>query len=484
MLNNYSISTKLTWMNIVVTGVALIVASLGFLFYDQANARAALVDSLSTQAQIIASNSVSALDFNDPQSARTTLSALAASKNIEGAGLLTPDGRLFAEYWRSPDVRVNVLPTLRPDRQQTEIYIGNHLTVIRNIDFGGRRLGAIYIRSNLSMLDARRNHFLRVLGLVLLACMLAALIVSALFRRAVAGPIEALSETARTVSRERNYAIRAAPIPAHDELATLITAFNEMLSQIQVRDAALLSARNELEQRVQERTKQLVAANRDLESFSYSVSHDLRGPLEIVNGMSYIINQQYGRELSPGVKDCIDRIEDAAKRMNQLIEDMLNLARVTKSEMHRERVDLSAMVREIIDELRRREPQRQVEVSIAPGLVVSGDAHLLRVAMDNLIGNAWKYSSKQSPSRIQFGGRSDEHGTVYFVRDNGAGFDPRSAQRLFQPFQRLHPISEFPGTGIGLATVQRIMQKHGGNIWAEGAVNQGATFSFTLPENS
>src|SRR5581483_2607839 len=154
-------------------------------------------------------------------------------------------------------------------RQQTEIYIGNHLTVIRNIDFGGRRLGAIYIRSNLSMLDARRNHFLRVLGLVLLACMLAALIVSALFRRAVAGPIEALSETARTVSRERNYAIRAAPIPAHDELATLITAFNEMLSQIQVRDAALLSARNELEQRVQERTKQLVAANRDLESFSY-----------------------------------------------------------------------------------------------------------------------------------------------------------------------------------------------------------------------
>jgi light-regulated signal transduction histidine kinase (bacteriophytochrome) len=255
-----------------------------------------------------------------------------------------------------------------------------------------------------------------------------------------------------------------------------------MLSQIQVRDAALQNARAELEQRVQERTKQLVAANRDLESFSYSVSHDLRGPLEVVNGMSYIIHQQYGRDLSPGVADCLGRIEEASARMSQLIDDMLNLARVTKTEMHRERVDLSGMVREIAGELRQREPQRAVDFSIADSIAVHGDAHLLRVAMDNLIGNAWKYSSHKSPSRIEFGSRESEEGPVYFVRDNGAGFDPRSAQRLFQPFQRLHPISEFPGTGIGLATVQRVMQKHGGRIWAEGVVNEGATFSFTLPD--
>ncbi len=483
MLNDRSISAKLTWMNIAVTTVALVVASLGFLFYDQSNARSGLVTGLSTQAQIIASNSVSALEFNDPESARMTLHALSASPNIEGAGLLTPDGQLFAEYWRSPDVRVNVLPTLSKS-PQTVIFFSNKVTVIRNIDFGGRRIGAIYIRSDLSSLEQRRNHFLRILVVVLLACMGAALVVSALFRRTVAGPITELANTAMTVSREKNYSLRARPIPAHDELATLINAFNEMLSQIQVRDAALLRARNELEQRVQERTKQLVAANRDLEAFSYSVSHDLRGPLEVVNGMSFIIHQQYGPELSPGLEDCLDRIEDAAKRMNELIEDMLNLARVTKSEMHRERVDLSGMTRQVVAELKQRQPQRVVEVTIAPDAIVDGDAHLLRVAMDNLIGNAWKYSSNKSPSRIEFGVR-DANGTpVYFVRDNGAGFDPRSTQRLFQPFQRLHPVSEFPGTGVGLATVQRIIQKHGGRIWAEGAVNEGATFSFTLADSA
>jgi signal transduction histidine kinase len=481
MLNNFSISTKLTWMNIMVTAAALIVASFGFLVYDQANARSELVSSLSTQAQIIAANSISALDFNDPQSAKTTLSALAASRNIEGAGLLTPDGHLFAEYWRSPKVRVNVLPTLRPDEPETDLFFPSHLTVIRNIDFGGRRMGAIYIRSDLESLVERRNHFLRILAVVLFACLIAALLVSALFRRAVADPITDLADTARTVSREKNYSIRAKPIAAHDELSTLISAFNEMLAQIQERDAALLSARAGLEQRVQERTKQLVAANRDLESFSYSVSHDLRGPLEIVNGMSYIINHQYGRDLTPGLKDCLERIEDASKRMAQLIDDMLNLARVTKAEMHRERVDLSAMVRQIAEELKQREPQRVVEFVIADGVIVHGDAHLLRVAMDNLVGNAWKYSSNKNSSRIEFGMRAAEDGTVYFLKDNGAGFDPRSTQRLFQPFQRLHPISEFPGTGVGLATVQRIMQKHSGQIWAEGAVGTGAIFSFTLP---
>jgi signal transduction histidine kinase len=482
MLNRRSIATKLTWMNIVVTGVALIIASLGFLFYDQQNARDELVKNLSTEAQIIASNSISALDFNDPQSARTTLAALSASPNIEGAGLLSNDGRLFAEYWRSSDTRVNVLPVLHPEKIETDLYFPNHVTVIRNIDFQGRRLGAIFLRSDLSLLDQRRNHFLRIIGVVLLACMMAALLVSALFRRSVAGPITDLAETALTVSKERNYSLRARPTLARDELATLIAAFNEMLSQIQIRDAALQNARSELEQRVQERTKQLVAANRDLESFSYSVSHDLRGPLEVVNGMSYIIQQQYGRDLPPGLIDCLERIQDASLRMGQLIDDMLNLARVTKSEMHRELVDLSAMAREIAGELRQREPQRTVEFAIEERAVVHGDAHLLRVAMDNLIGNAWKYSSNRRPSRIEFGRRNSEDGPVYFIKDNGAGFDPQKAQRLFQPFQRLHPISEFPGTGVGLATVQRVMQKHGGRIWAEGAVNEGATFSFTLPE--
>jgi light-regulated signal transduction histidine kinase (bacteriophytochrome) len=235
----------------------------------------------------------------------------------------------------------------------------------------------------------------------------------------------------------------------------------------------------ELEQRVSERTAQLTAANHELETFSYSVSHDLRAPLRSLDGFSLALLEDYGDLLDDTGRDYLRRIRVAAQRMAALIEALLALARVTRSELQWEQVDLSAVAQAIARELQRQEPTRQVELVIAAGLSASGDARLLRVALENLLSNAWKFTARQPQARIEFAAQTDGT-TVFFGRDNGAGFDMAQADKLFGAFQRLHHASEFQGTGIGLATVQRIIHQHGGRVWAEGEVNQGATFYFTL----
>jgi PAS domain S-box-containing protein len=242
-----------------------------------------------------------------------------------------------------------------------------------------------------------------------------------------------------------------------------------------------------LELRVAQRTAETVAsnqkletANRELEAFAYSVSHDLRAPLRSVDSFSQIIIDEYSDKLDEDGVRYLRRIRAGAQHMGQLISDLLNLSRVSRGLLKSEPVDLRSMASTIVTELRDQEPQRDVSVEIAPDIEANGDAQLLRVVMNNLIGNAWKFTGKREKACIEFGANSDEGIVVYFVRDNGAGFDMAYVSQLFTPFQRLHQTTEFAGTGIGLATVQRIVQRHGGRIWAESSVDQGATFYFTL----
>jgi PAS domain S-box-containing protein len=236
----------------------------------------------------------------------------------------------------------------------------------------------------------------------------------------------------------------------------------------------------ELEQRVRQRTAQLEATNHELEAFSYSISHDLMAPLRSIDGFSHILLEDYADELDDEGKDYLSRVRAASQHMGQLIDALLKLSRTTRSEISRENVDLSALAKNIAQELRDSQPERQVEFDIADGLSVDGDAWLLRIALENLLANAWKFTGKQSRALIEFGASEYEGTCPYFVRDNGAGFDMTYADKLFGAFQRLHRTNEFPGTGIGLATVQRIIHRHGGRVWAEGYPGQGATFYFTL----
>ena len=237
----------------------------------------------------------------------------------------------------------------------------------------------------------------------------------------------------------------------------------------------------ELELRVIERTAELAAANKELEAFSYSVSHDLRAPLRSIDGFSQALLEDYAESIDAQGQNYLQRVRAASQRMAQLIDDMLNLARVSRGDMRREQIDLSRMVREVSEQLHREEPERAVEVIIADNINARGDARLLRIALENLLGNAWKFTSKQRSARIEFGVREGDAGEdVFFVSDDGAGFDMAYSDKLFGAFQRLHSASEFEGTGIGLATVQRIIHRHGGRIRAESEVDRGATFYFTL----
>jgi signal transduction histidine kinase len=238
---------------------------------------------------------------------------------------------------------------------------------------------------------------------------------------------------------------------------------------------------HELNRTLEGSVSELRALNDELGAFAYSVSHDLRAPLRSIDGFSQILLEDYGPALGAGGRDNLERVRAAATRMGNLIDDMLLLSRLTRDDMRPQNVDLTALARVVVDELRAREPQRRVEFESNGALVAKGDERLLRIALTNLIGNSWKFTRQREPAHITFGGEARDDQATFFVRDDGVGFDMRYAQKLFGAFQRLHTTKEFEGTGIGLATVQRIVHRHGGRVWAESEVGKGSTFYFTLP---
>jgi len=467
-------------MNMLVSGAALLLACASFFVYDQITFRQGLLRTLAAQAQIIGSNSVSALLFNDPQAAAQTLSALKNSPNIASAGILTAERRPFAQYVRGEGEEILSIPALRADQLETHTFGTKHVVLVRKILSERKPVGFVHIRADLAEIDARLRRYALISVAVLLVSLLFAVLISSQFRKSVAEPIIALADTAQKVSHDKDFTVRVAGSGERDELATLIESFNEMLREIQQREDELQKAHDELEQRVSDRTRELVSANRELEAFSYSVSHDLRGPLDALNGFSYLLLTNQGRALDANGKEYLQNIRACARRMSELIDDLLNLSRVTTRAMVRERIDLSAFARSVMEELRLTAPDRKVEFIAPPVAEGYADARLLQIVMENLLRNAWKYTSHHENARIEFGQETKNGSTVYLVKDDGSGFDPRSADRLFQPFQRLHSSAEFPGNGIGLATVRRIIQRHGGEVWAEGEIEKGATFYFTL----
>jgi PAS domain S-box-containing protein len=243
-----------------------------------------------------------------------------------------------------------------------------------------------------------------------------------------------------------------------------------------------ITERKQAEQALRQANAQLAATNKELEAFSYSVSHDLRAPLRTIDGFSQAIIDDHGKQLPEEASGYLKRIRNAAQHMATLIDDLLNLSRYTRAPMKSESVNLSKLAAEITTELKRTQSERKVKLILAAGLKAHGDAQLIRVVLENLLNNAWKFSSKQEQAEVEFGSKQDGQEIIYFVRDNGAGFDMAYAGKLFGAFQRLHAMTEFPGTGVGLATVQRIINRHGGRIWAEGQPGLGAIFFFTLPD--
>jgi signal transduction histidine kinase len=405
---------------------------------------------------------------------------LQSAPNVVSSAFFTADGHKFASYERSENGQAVTPLAIPAGQSETYTFDKGDVRLASSIVFQGNQVGVVYIESDLQRLYDRLERYIEIAGIVLAVSLVLAFVISGPFQHSVSVPIAELAGVAQIVTHDEDFSVRAKVGKAQGELALLIEAFNEMLGQIQKRDAALHTARTDLERRVQERTTQLASANKELEAFSYSVSHDLRAPLRSIDGFSQALLEDYGDRLDEAGREDLNRVRSATQRMSVLIDDMLNLSRVTRSEMRKEQVDLSSLARAVVNELKEEEPNRKVEAVIADGLTAEGDSQLLQVVMQNLLSNAWKYTSAHPCARIEFGRHQNGGRPSYFVRDDGAGFDPAYANRLFGAFQRLHGVKEFPGTGVGLATVQRIIHRHGGEIWAEGAVEKGATFYFTL----
>ena len=281
--------------------------------------------------------------------------------------------------------------------------------------------------------------------------------------------------TASTVTTTK-YAIVFGTLVA----AAIFGIIAQFLSRTNSRLEDEVAERKQAEARLEHRAIELDAVNKELESFSYSVSHDLRAPLRSLDGFGQALLEDYSEVLDVQGKDYIHRIRAASQRMGESMHSLLNLAQITRGELGLGRVDLSAIVHSVSAELKTTQPNREAEFGIQDGLLVNGDAQLLRVVIDNLLGNAWKFTGSREVTKIEFGVSSNGSGPVYFVRDNGVGFDMAYVDKLFGAFQRLHGATEFEGMGIGLATVERIVHRHGGKVWAEGDPGAGATFYFTL----
>lgn len=466
-------------MNALVSGIALLLAYVSFVAYNLVTTRQAAVNNLTGEAQIIGTNSALSLLFNDKTSAQVTLSALTNSDDVVAAAIFTESGELFAQYPASGSTPIQ--PQAIPTGSQRFSYkSGIDVLVGSRIVYQGKPAGVVYIQAHLSGLRQQAVHYAAITAAILLICLGVALLIGTVFRRLLSEPIVGLARTARLVSRYRDYSLRFDPAQSYDELMFLTEAFNEMLAEIQQRDAALEQARNELESRVGERTAQLRAANRELESFSYTVAHDLRGPLEIISNICYILRDQ-ARRVPPDATDpMLARLSASVAEMSDLIDDLLNLSRATSAGLHLKRLDLSDMASSILTDLATAHPERNVKTVVQQGCHANADKGLMQVVLQNLLRNAWKFTGYKESSRIEFACTQEGAETVYFVRDNGAGFDQRMADKLFKPFQRLHTENEFSGTGIGLATVHRIIARHEGRVWAEGEVGKGATIYFTL----
>jgi signal transduction histidine kinase len=419
---------------------------------------------------------VSPLLFKDAEAAAAILNGLKAEPSVRGAAILDLGGVRFASYSREGAATPLEAPAGLPLTSQQ--FGPQGLLVSAPIRFEDRPIGRVLINAELRALRERQWQYAGIVAIVLAFSFVLALAISRVVEKTISGPVLDLAATARSVSGRQDYTVRARPAGA-DEIGDLVSTFNEMLDRIEGQNTDLERARTELEKRVEARTRELAASNKELEAFSYSVSHDLRAPLRAIDGFSKALLDQCGGSLDEKSRHYLERVRAGTKRMGSLIDDMLGLARISRKELARQRVDLSAIAERVAAELAGRDGGQRLHVAVEAGLTATADSGLVEVLLENLMGNAWKFSSRKDDPRVQVG-RLDGEDRAFYVRDNGAGFDMAYADKLFGAFQRLHSAAEFEGTGIGLATVQRIVNRHGGRVWAEGEPGKGATFYFTL----
>jgi signal transduction histidine kinase/DNA-binding response OmpR family regulator len=497
-VRDYSITKRLTRMNMLVSGAALLIACGAFGAYDLINFREAIMHNLSIQAQIAGSNSVSALVFNDPRTAENTLSALRAAPNIISAGIYTPDARPFAMYWREGSGQVLTLPPIPVGQTEAHWFKDGQLVVVRKIVFQGKSTGTVYIRSDLQEMNHRIKRYAGIAAIVLLASLIAALLVASVFQRAVAEPIVHLAEIARIVSRDKNYSMRATSTGNRDEPDILIQAFNEMLGQIQQREGALQEAHRELEQRVQARTAQLATANKELElqnheveratqlksQFLASMSHELRMPLNAIIGFSDLLAEKTAGQLTDKQARFVGHVRDGARHLLQLINDILDLSKIESGllELRRESFSVSEAMPEVLSVICPLAMAKKIRIEhVGESLCIYADRVRFKQILYNLLSNALKFTLEGGKVRVE--SASDGNLACISVSDTGVGIRPEDQQLIFEEFRQVGDTTRGvkEGTGLGLAITKRLVEQQGGTLRLESELGKGSRFSFTLP---
>ncbi|MDJ0831901.1 MAG: ATP-binding protein [Gammaproteobacteria bacterium] len=415
-----------------------------------------------------------------------SLKSLVAATRFGEAGkllVISRDGDIqFAD--NSPDLIYSfgnklspgqVSSVLAANQQPMLISVSGDYYVRSSEFFPGYYMVALLPTAELAQIT--QSLAINVIAVTIVSILVFSTLVFFLVRRLVISPIEELDRVSTLVSQGKlDVQVEAF---GNDEIAHLARTFNGMTDNLHRANEQVKQFNKELEQRVQERTSELKSVNHELESFAYSVSHDLRAPLRAIDGFSHALVEDYHDKFDPQGQEYLDRVRGGAQRMGKLIDDLLQLSRINRDEIAQEEVDLGSIAQEVIEELKAGEPDRKVEFEFGNDLKVSGDPRLLRVLMDNLLGNAWKFTGREPVASIILG-RDSQDPDILFVRDNGVGFNMDHEKKLFGAFERLHHINDFPGSGVGLASVMRIINRHGGSIWAEAKEGEGATFFFTL----
>ena len=478
---------KLIAIIFFVSGLSSLIGFGIVLNNDLHGLRQQMIGSASFIARTVADYSAVDLAFVDQKSALTTLAVLKDNPDINNVILLDNLRQVFVSLRPTGTGKRFVMPVGVISQH------GGSLVVLQPARYRGNTYGYVYL--DYSTQRYWRDVRSRVLDFVISSSvtLIIAFLLAMWLQASVSGPIAQLARTAQEISVADDYSRQLAPA-THDEIGDLYRAFNDMMQRINQHDLSrqqilmelqdkqqqLQEYQENLERRVAERTQALETANREMEAFSYSVSHDLRAPLRAIDGFSQALAEDYADVLDATASDYLGRVRQAAQHMGRLIDDLLRLSRVSRSPLHPEEVDLTAMAHDVCQRLRQSQPDRQVEIQIEVGMQVIADSGLIQIVLSNLIGNAWKYTSRTAGAKISLTSDVQNGQTLFTVSDNGAGFDMRHASKLFGAFQRLHHASEFEGTGIGLATVQRIILRHNGRVWAEAEPGKGARFSFVL----
>ena len=466
-LKDTPIRRKLMTIILLTSGAVLLLTCASFFAYEFLTFRQTTVRHLSTLGEIIAANSTAALAFENQEDAKEILAALKAERHIVAASLYDKNGKLFSKY--PADLPAEAFPAA-PAKDGYRFARG-HLAAFHPVAQGNKRLGTLYLKSDMGAMYERFRLYGGIVVLVIAVSFLVAYLISRSLQKQISQPILALAETARAISERRDYTVRATKLGA-DELGLLTDAFNQMLSRIEDQDRARLQLITELER-----------SNKELEQFAYVASHDLQEPLRMVSSYTELLERRYGDKLDDKGRTFINFAVDGAVRMQRLINDLLEFSRVSTRGKPMQPVDVNRVLGAVRANLSVaiREAGALVTNEALP-TVVADETQLVQL-LQNLVGNAIKFRGGERPL-VHVSAQPGGTECVFAVRDNGIGIAPEYFERIFVIFQRLHARGEYPGTGIGLAVCRRIVERHGGRIWVESAPGQGSTFYFALPKGN